>query len=319
MKAAILHQLGTSPVYGDFPDPVPTEEQVLIHVKAASVKQLDKLKASGNHYTVYPQLPVPVGVDGAGTLEDGTRVYAMGISGMLAEKALIGRDNWVRIPDELDFETAAILPNALIGSDAALVYRARIEEGQVVLINGATGVSGKIAVQVARYRGASRVIVTGRNPEILEELVTSFGADEVISLQQDDDAIINHIKTIHGQTPIDVVLDYLWGNPTELLLRALKDLPPRKIKIVTIGEMAGPTIDLPSGILRSTMIELIGSGIGSISREELAEYMSGSLPTLFRLAAEGRLRTAFETGDLKDIESLWEKASAPGTRMVIRI
>jgi NADPH:quinone reductase-like Zn-dependent oxidoreductase len=319
MKAAILHQLGTDPVYGDFPDPVPADDsQVLMTVKASAIKQLDKLKASGKHYTSYPQFPTTIGVDGTGVLEDGTRVYAMGLSGMFAEKALIARDSWVPLPDALDFETAAVLPNALLGSDAALVYRAKITEGQVVLINGATGVSGKMAVQAARYRGASRVIVTGRNPEILEELKL-LGADDTISLKQEDQTVINYLKTVHGQTPIDIVLDYLWGHPMELILSALKDLPPHTVKIVTIGEMAGPTITLPSGILRSTRIELFGSGIGSISRDEIAAYMKNTLPQLFELAATGNMKTGIETGDLQDIESLWTQEATPGKRMVVRI
>src|SRR4051812_35877983 len=156
MKAAVLHQLGTNPKYEEFTDPVPQDEhQVSVTVKASAIKQLDKLKVSGKHYTSYQKLPNVVGTDGAGVLEDGTRIYAAGITGMLAEKALVQKLNCVRLPDNLDFETAAALPNALMGSDGALLIRAKIQKGETVLINGATGVTGKVAVQIAKYRGAS--------------------------------------------------------------------------------------------------------------------------------------------------------------------
>ncbi|WP_306350179.1 quinone oxidoreductase family protein [Flavobacterium sp. '19STA2R22 D10 B1'] len=319
MKAAILHTLGTNPKFENFETPEPQQEnQVLITVKASSLKQLDKSKASGKHYTKYPYFPIAVGVDGTGILEDGTRIYASGLTGMFAEKALVEKDHWTILPDGIDFETAAALPNALIGSDMALLYRAEIKKGDVILINGATGVTGKIAVQMARYRGASKVIVTGRNAKILEEL-KELGADEVISLQDSYNSIIEQLTIIHNTNPIDIVLDYLWGHPMELILTAFKNTTPRKIKIVTVGEMAGATISLTSSQLRSMPIELLGSGIGSISRETFAIYMKDILPSLFQLVADGILKIDIETVELKDIEMVWSKNDLPGKRTVVRI
>ncbi|MNK06580.1 alcohol dehydrogenase [compost metagenome] len=318
MKAAVLHQLGTNPKFETINDPQPTSEQTIITIKAVAIKQLDKVKASGKHYTKYPYFPIAVGTDGTGTLEDGTRIYASGITGMLAEKALVQKGNWTVLPDGINFETAAALPNALIGSDMALLYRAKMEAGQTILINGATGVTGKIAVQIAKYRGASRIIVTGRNETILNEL-KELGADEIISLQQDDTTILEQLQNIHETTPIDIVLDYLWGHPMELILQAFKSLPPRKIKIITVGEMAGTNISLPSGTLRSTQIELLGSGIGSLSMNEIATYMKKILPSIFELAANGKLVIDIELAKLSDIETIWTKQEQPGKRFVITI
>lgn len=318
MKAAVLHELGTRPKFETFNDPQPNSEQVIVAVKAASIKQLDKIKASGKHYTKYPHFPIVVGTDGTGTLEDGTPIYAWGITGMLAEKALVQKDNWTVLPDGITFEVAAALPNALIGSDMALLYRAKMEAGQTILINGATGVTGKIAMQMAKYRGASKIIVTGRNEEILNEL-KALGADEIISLKQNDEAIIEQIQQIHNDSRIDIVLDYLWGHPVELILQAFKSLPPRRIKLVTVGEMAGSTISLASGTLRSTQIELLGSGIGSITPSEMTSYMKDVLPTIFKLAASGELVIDIETVPLSDIESIWNKQEQPGKRFVTLI
>lgn len=310
--------MGTIPRFETFPDPVAGPDEVLITVKASALKQLDKLKVSGKHYTTFDQLPATVGVDGVGILEDGTRVYAGGISGMMAEKALVKKNAWVELPAALSFAVAAALPNALIGSDGALLYRAGIKKGAVVLINGATGVSGKMAVQLAKLRGAAKVIATGRNEATLAAL-KSLGADEVISLRQSDEDMITSITNLEKETPVDIVIDYLWGHPAALLLTAFKKSPPHKIRFVTVGEMAGASLSLASGVLRSTQIELLGSGIGSISREEINRYFKEELPVMFRLAASGQLKIDIETASIEAIEQIWEQAAAAGKRLVITL
>jgi NADPH:quinone reductase-like Zn-dependent oxidoreductase len=318
MKAAVIHAMGTLPRFETFPDPVAGPDEVLITVKASALKQLDKLKVSGRHYTTFDHLPATVGVDGTGILEDGTRVYAGGISGMMAEKSLVKKGSWVELPDDISFTIAAALPNALMGSDGALLYRAGIKKGDVVLVNGATGVSGKMAVQLAKLRGAAKVIATGRNAAILDELKI-LGADEVISLKQNDEDILQTIIGIQRETPVDIVIDYLWGHPAVLLLTAFKKSSPHKIRFVTVGEMAGADLSLASGVLRSTRIELLGSGIGSISKEEMNRYFKEELPVMFRLAASGRLKIDIETAALKDIEEVWGQDAAAGKRLVITL
>ena len=267
MKAAVLDKLGNIPVYGDIAQPIPAnEDQLVIKMEAATIKQIDKLKVSGKHYTSFPSFPTTVGIDGVGRLDNGQRVYAMGLTGMIAEYALVDKANCVPVPEKLSSALAAVLPNALLGSDAALVCRAKIQKGDVVLINGATGVSGRMAVQTAKYRGASRIIVTGRNAQSLAYL-QQLGADVCISLLDDDTAIMQQLMQVQQQTPIAHVLDYLWGKPTELLLSVLAKQCEKPINIITIGQMASAEINLPSGILRSKPISLLGSGFGSISAQ----------------------------------------------------
>jgi NADPH:quinone reductase-like Zn-dependent oxidoreductase len=320
MKAAILHQEGTTPTFEDFPEPIPqNDQQVVVSVKAATIKQLDLLKASGKHYTHYPSFPTVVGVDGVGVLEDGQRVYAMGVTGMMADRALVMKNRWVMVPDGLDDTLAAALPNALLGSDAALRYRAKLKKGDAVLVNGATGVTGMMAVQVAKYHGASTVIATGRNQATLEK-IKELGADEIISLAQDDETIIRQVEAIYERTPIDIVLDYLWGHPVELLLSALSTLKNHQhTKIVTVGEMAGKSVSLESGLLRSKDIEFIGSGIGSLTPANIAEYLQHHLPTMFQAATEGKLIMDVESISLTDIAQAWTKAAQSGKRIAITI
>jgi NADPH:quinone reductase-like Zn-dependent oxidoreductase len=319
MKAAVLYQFGTPPRYDDFPDPVPADcTQLLINVKAAAVKNLDKGRASGLHYARHEKLPDVVGIDGVGTLSDGQRVYAPGITGMIAEKALIEADRYVPVPDALDDIMAAALPNAVLGSAMALKFRAGLQQGNTVLVNGATGVTGQVAVQIARHFGAARVIATGRNPGGLKRL-KELGVDEVISLEED---ITARIREIHKNTPIDVVIDYLWGPPAEKILDAVKGGGlhsfTSRLRYVTVGAMAGESISVPSSILRSSAIEILGSGIGSISKEDMRKLQTQILPEMFQLAAEGKLKIATQTADLKDIETAWNAKIPSGERLVIR-
>lgn len=323
MKAAVIQKLGDIPQYKDVPNPeIQNENQIVLHVKAAAVKNLDKIRASGNHYASHKELPAIVGMDGVGVLDDGTRVYAQGITGMIAEKALIDKNSYTVIPEHLDFSTAAALPNAVLGGAMALKVRGKITSGQTVLINGATGVTGQLAVQLAKYYGAKTIIATGRNPENLEK-TKSLGAHKTVSLMQDETALIKEIQQLHKETPIDLVIDYLWGTPAELIIKALKggglNTFSHTTRIITVGSMAGETINLDSGTLRSSAIEILGSGFGSLSKTDLETFHKDILPEMFQLAAEGNLKIELVEGDLKAIETLWEQKIDSGKRLVITI
>jgi len=266
------------------------------------------LKSSGKHYTHFPFFPIVVGLDGIGVLEDGRLVYAAGITGMMGEKALVNRNMWTVLPDHIDMAVAAGLPNALVGAGVALIERAKVQPGQTILINGATGLTGKVAVQLARYYGAKNIIGIGRNPESLDSL-KALGATQVVSLNQDDESFIKQIKEIHQRTPVDIVIDYLWGHPVEMILKSFLHMSNHPVKLVTVGEMAGADITLPSAFLRSSPIEILGSGMGSFSRDQLKEYMKNILPEMFKLAANGHLIIDVETVLLENIENAWEKKS----------
>lgn len=321
MKAAILHALGETPKHGDFADPIAkNNDEVVITVTAAAVKNLDKGIASGAHYSsnTHAFEPAVVGVDGVGLLPDGTRVYATGITGMIAEKALVNKTKLVKLPEQIDDITAAALPNAVLGAAAALRFRANVQPGQTVLINGATGVTGMVAVQIAKYYGAGKVIVTGRNAGSLAKLL-ELGADETVSLKQEDQAIIKQLQAIHSLTPIDSVIDYLWGHPAELILDALKGkgLATHQLRFITVGGMAGDNIQLSSGILRSSDIEISGSGFGSLPEETMRKLFAEILPEMLLLAASGKLKIETVTAALKDIETAWVQDIPAGKRLVI--
>lgn len=324
MKAAIIFEKGATPQYlENFPEPIASNDgEILISVKAAAIKNLDKSQASGKHYSTENDLSkarIPGG-DGVGTLADGTRVFAMGISGMMAEKALVNQQTIVKLPDGIDYITAAALPNAVAGSAMALRFRAGMQVGETVLINGATGFTGKIAVQIAKYYGAKNIIVTGRDQNTLKSLV-ELGADKIITVQQSDEDFLKQLSEIHDKTPIDIVLDYLWGHSAELILEMLKGQgeTTHKTKFVSVGSVAGDKIQLSSEILRSVDLILSGSGLGSWTNKEIQILFKEILPEMLQLAVENKLVAETQTVQLKNIEKIWQMELSGGKRLVVAI
>lgn len=323
MKAAVIFKKGELPRYTDFPEPkTNAENEVLVTVKAVAIKHFDKGRAAGQHYS--SEGPKEggrvIGGDGVCKLGDGTRVYGMGVSGMLAEKATIEKDRIVILPSNLSDATAAALPNAVIGAAMGLRFKAGIQPGEVVLINGATGFTGRVAVQIAKHYGAKKVIATGRNQKSLEEL-TNLGADEIISLDQPDDLLLAKLQEIHAVSPFDVVVDYLWGRTAELILSSLKGKGSftHKTRFVSVGSMSGDIIQLSAANIRSADLQITGSGLGSWSKDQVRKLFTEILPEMFQLAAQGSLIIETIEVKLKDIADLWNLDVPNGRRLVVMI
>lgn len=321
MKAIVMFEKGEMPQYVEnFPEPVVNgEDQVLITMQATAIKHVDKSSASGTHYSTKgdPARAKVVGRDGVGLMDDGTRVYAMGVTGMMAKKAIANKNIMVVLPEGIDSAVAAALPNAVAGSAMALRYRAKMEAGETVLINGATGFTGRNAVQVARLYGAKKIIATGRNEQSLQYLL-DLGVDEVISLRQSDESFVARLKEIHKVTPIDVVVDYLWGHPAELILEAFSGQGnfTHRTRFVSVGSMAGDKIQLSSEILRSVDLHLTGSGMGSWTKEEMKVLISGIIPEMLEHAAKGELKAEVQTIPMEEIEKIWKMDVQDGKRLV---
>jgi NADPH2:quinone reductase len=222
----------------------------------------------------------------------------------------------VQLPDGLDALTAAGIANPGMSSWVALQYRAQFRAGESVLILGATGAAGHLAVQIAKRMGARRVVAVGRNPEALAA-AKELGADAVISLDQSREALVAAFRSEIAEHGADVVLDYLWGEPAECCLAAiaqkgLSHAAPR-IRFVQIGQSAGATITLAGATLRSSGVELLGSGFGSASMKEIF----AALAEFFRQAAKHPFATKVQAVALRDVESLWN-APERGARLVFQ-
>lgn len=319
MKAAVLHTLGEPPRCEEFPDPQPDQGEVLVHVKAASLKNVDRSMASGAHYGSHRELPVICGVDGVALLDDGTRVFCGGCRppyGMMAEHAVVSRAFCLPVPDAVDDNTAAALPNPALSSWLPLLWRAKLKPGETVLILGATGVAGKLAIQIAKHLGAGRVVAAGRNERILETL-PDLGTDATLALGRPDQDLAAGFLREAGRKRFDIVLDYVWGHPTEVLLDALTRhdvmADSATLRLIEIGDMAGPTIALSAAALRSSGIEIYGSGGGSIPHTAIFE----AFPQLWALAASGKLHIETEPVPLAEVEDAWQRRDLPGRRLVI--
>ncbi len=329
MNAAVVHSFDAPPDYASFDPPVPQDGERLVTVTAAGLHPIVKALATGSHYGSSGELPFVPGVDGVGRLEDGSRVY-FGISrapfGSFAQQALAAGSMTVPVPDGLDDATAAAIANPAMSSWVAL-DRGGYITGQSILILGATGTAGQLAVQIARLRGAGRVVAAGRNAQALAE-VQALGADAVISLEQDRDALVAAFRGelsrnmdqdsgLDSGRGIDLVLDYLWGAPAQALLAAISQkglrTRSRRVRYVQIGNSAGAEIPLPAAALRSSGLELLGSGFGSASLEQIRQAISD----FFELAVKKPLHFNLKTAPLSEVETLWnEKEQA--TRLIFQ-
>lgn len=322
MKAAVVNEWGAAPVYTDYPDPVAGDGTVIANVEASALTNLTRGIVSGKHYASREiQLPAIPGVDGVARLEDGTRVYTGAVKpyGMMAERTPVNPAGTVVIPDHVDSVTAAAIPNPGMSAWMALDYAAAVKPGDRVLVIGATGVTGSMAVQLAKSAfGAGQVVVAGRDTGRLEWL-RSVGADDAIVMGSDD--LGARVGEMHAEQPFDAVLDYLWGEPAEKVLEAVSSAYSsahyHQTRFVQIGSMAGPTINLSAGVLRGTGIALSGMGIGSVPAEVLVRARTEALPKLFAMVAEGTLHLRVQPKPLADVEQVWTAAEPSGTRVVL--
>lgn len=320
MKAAVLHNFGESPRYEEFPDPIPGKDEALVRVKAIAFENVDQMISKGTHFAskqFIPEFPSIVGIKGVGELPGGELVAFGDVRspyGAMAEKTVVLNKNIVPLPKEAEPTIATALPPSALTSLLPLKWGVNMNPGETVLINGATGVSGKLSIQVARLLGAGRVIGTGRNEESLKR-IKELGADAVIDLKQSEEKLIDAFAK-EVDTGIDVILDFLWGYPTEVLI---KSLVPRElsfrgqtIHLVQIGEKGGSTLNLSADALRTSGLKIIGSSTG-VTSQAIKEGSS----QIWKWIKENKLRMDLEIISLQDIEKVWERSDFQGKRLVI--
>lgn len=317
MKAAVVTEPGHAPQYQDFPEPIASAGEAIATMQAAGLHPVVKSLASGQHYASGGQLPAIPGLDGVGVLGDGRTVFCVTTRspyGTMAEKTVVNPEKCISIPERLDPTQAAAIVNPGISAWLSLKLRANLAAGETVLILGATGVAGQLAVQAARFLGAGKIIAAGRNVETLKTLPI----DAVIPLSESEESISEAFSAQLKDGGIDVVIDYLWGRNTELLLAAIakgfRREATARTRLVEVGAIAGPTISLPAAVLRSVDLTLMGSGLGSVPLNQIMN----AIPTFFSLAAEGHLSVAVESVPLAQVEQAWT-AVQKGKRIVFSI
>ncbi|WP_437889615.1 quinone oxidoreductase family protein [Phytobacter sp. V91] len=301
MKAAVVFEPAQGPIYADFAQPVAGQDQQIITVSASAISHVVKSRASGKHYSFEGVLPFIAGADGVGVTPDGQRVYFVfppSPWGSMAQYAPVSHRHCLPLPDELDDATAAAMANPGMSAWAALVNRAGFKAGETVLINGATGSAGKLAVQIARFLGAKKIIATGRDRQAL----TSLDADALVLLTEDEKTL-GQMFASEAAEQIDVVIDYLWGHSAEQLLIALAKHTPgtAPVRYVQVGALMGQEINLPGAVLRSSPVQLMGSGIGSLTMTELVQATGNML----NAAVDGKFAIAHKIVPLADVAQAW--------------
>ena len=314
INAAPVEAFDEPPHYRELPEPTAAEGQEVVEVLAVGLHLVTRGSASGTHYTSPDALPFVPGIDAVVRRADRTLAYVINPEGgMLAERIVIDPATAIPVPSDADPATVAATMNPAMSSWMALHERITFTEGQEVLILGATGNAGATAVAICRHLGAGRIVAAGRDQSRLDELA-SAGADVTVALTDDTAATTEALAD--AAADVDVVLDYLWGPPTELamgaVLRARTDAS-HVLDWVEIGNIGGPTISLPGPALRSRAMRLCGSGFGAIERQ--AFYRE--LPALVDLIASGVLAVRPNPVALRDIEVAWTTPDPRGTRTVI--
>jgi NADPH:quinone reductase-like Zn-dependent oxidoreductase len=316
MHAAVVRSFDRPPRYEDYESPEPVgPNETLVDVLAVGLHPRVRSGASGQHYTSTGELPMIPGIDGVGKLPDGRRVYFVVSDdawGAMAEQAVVDLRRVVELPEDIDAISVAATMNPAMSSWVALRRRVPLIPGQSVLVLGATGNAGSMAVRVAKHLGAGRIVAAGRNQERLDALLTS-GADEVVVLV--DDPLVTAEHLARAAADVDVVIDYLWGEPASRTMRTLLEARTDRsaaLDWIQIGAVAGPTIELPSVLLRSANFRIQGNGQGAVSpRAYVAE-----LPSLVSEIAAGSISINTVTVPLSDVESAWSAPQAPGVRTV---
>ena len=219
-----------------------------------------------------------------------------------------------RVPEGVDDETAAAVPNPAVSAWLSLAYRAKLTPGENVLILGATGVTGKLAVRIAKLLGAGRVVAAGRNQKVLSTL-NQFGADATIRLDAPAQELGEAFVREAGNSGFQVVIDYVWGRPAEAFLAAAARKEFASItsetRFVQVGESAGPTIRLAAAVMRSTALTILGTA-GIPPHNILVD----ALQQVMAHAASRELRMETQHVLLRDIENAWQR-DPQGRRLVV--
>jgi NADPH:quinone reductase-like Zn-dependent oxidoreductase len=311
MKAAIVTSFGTAPQVGDFAEPEAGEGETVVTVRAAPLSPIVRALASGSHYTSSGKTGFVPGVDGVGTDPDGRRVYFLfpkAPFGAMAQRCLVSSSMLVPVPDTLADDQAAAIATAGLASWIALTRRAQIAEGDTVLVTGANGAAGRMALQIARHLGAARTIAVARSDDKLDDLQ----ADATVALDETGDEALRDVF----DRGVDIVLDFVWGDPACRVLKAAavgraSPMGEPRLRYVQIGTAAGVEIPLRGDMLRSSGLELLGSGIGSVS---FADLLAGARDLLAAAPGAG-FEPTFETVPLSKVAEAWNGSS--GVRYIV--
>jgi NADPH:quinone reductase-like Zn-dependent oxidoreductase len=311
VRAALVEQIGEPPVVGETSEPQRKDGQALVQVTAAAVNPVDISTSKGVFHGGTPDVPYVMGREAVGRvvegdkLDPGTQIWFQPPEGgAFAEYALADEDEAIVLPEGTDHSLAAALGVAGLTGWLAVEWRAHLHGGERVLVLGATGVVGLVAVQAARILGASRIVAAGRDADALEA-ARSAGAHEIVVLPADADAF----RAAAGG-PLDVTIDPLWGEPAVQAVEAAGF----SARHVQLGQSAGAEATLRSGSIRGKSLAIVGFTLGHVPHDKTeAAYLR-----LVELATTGELTIERETLPLDWVGEAWRRQQdSPHRKLVL--
>ena len=310
MKAAVIRETGATPAVAEIADP----SGEVVEVLAAPINPIDLAVSRGILATGHPELPYVPGCEGVGRTADGRVVWIFGGSfgrttnGAMGARASVGDAFAIDVPDGADPAVAAGLGIAGLAGWLPFAWRAPLEGGEDVLVLGATGSVGLVAVQTAKLLGARRVVAAGRSPEGLERARAS-GADATIRLDEADDLVAAFKGAFGGAGP-SYVFDPLWGAPAAAAVQAAV---PRAT-LVNLGQSAGATSELASGPVRFKNLSILGHTNFAVREDELADHYR----RLVGHVMAGDIVFDVERVPIDDVASAWQRqADGAGAKLVL--
>jgi NADPH:quinone reductase-like Zn-dependent oxidoreductase len=312
MRAAVLHSHGAVPEVGDFRDPEPEDGAELLELRAAALNPIDIRVAGGQFPLERYDTPYVAGKEGVGARADGSLVYfeyTRKPFGAYGERTLIEAGSGYDVPDGLEPELAVCLGVSGLAAWLGLEWRGRLAPGETVLVLGASGVVGQIAIQAAKLMGAARVVAAARDAEALER-ARDLGADALVSLHDDVDDLAGTLREAAGGDGFDLVLDPLWGDPARAAIAATKSFG----RVVNLGQSAGAETTLTSQAIRSKPVDVLGyTNYTAGEGRKAAAYaeMAGH-------AARGEITVRVERLGLDDVPEAWQRqGSSPHAKLVV--
>ena len=312
MKAAVINELGRAPELAELPDP---SGDAVYEISAVALNPVDVNVGAGRYFAGHPKLPYVPGTEGVGRAADGTRAYLFGDGiglardGLLSERALVPPHVGIPLPDAVSDEIAAACGIAGMAGWLPVAWRAPVRPGDRVLVLGATGTVGLVAVQAAKLHGAERVVAAGRSPERLQR-AAELGADATVNLEEAD--LVAAFKEAAGGDGPTHIVDLLWGAPVAAAIQAAA----RDWRLVQVGQSAGAEATLSSPAIRGKMGEVYGLTVFSVAKSDFRDqYLQ-----LVGHAAAGEIVFDLETYPLARVAEAWERqAAGPNAKLVITL
>jgi NADPH2:quinone reductase len=318
IPAAVVRAYGEPPEFSSFDaPPAPSEGQLLVEVEVAGLNPVDVAFAERTYLLPSPPLPYVPGIEAVGRVSEsaapgiapGARVYVDLPAiphGTFAARALAHAGSAVVLPDGVEPALACALGIAGVAAHASLRFRAKLQRGENVVVLGATGVVGMIAIQVARLLGAAAIVAVGRNPGRLQA-TRELGATAAVPIGEGE--LAQAIRAASGGGA-DVVVDPLCGPPAEAALEAMR----AGGRLVQLGRSAAETMQVRSANVRGKALSIIGHTNGLTA----PEVRRDAYEWLLRKASAGELRVEVETVPLSAVAHAWARQkTSPGRKLVL--